>query len=165
MKYLVWLALWVPLFLVGVVFRILSPIACLFVYQDFCLAYVKRLNKTTVLMRDRLYLSWFDTFDNPVDEYWYGMYGDTENKSQYDYDRSKVSRWIYRIKWLNRNSAYTFNYKFFGILPTSWLNWQYQNYSPINVNYNWNINIGWKSHIGFDKLIFAGRFFGIKKNN
>ena len=163
MKYLIWALLWLPMFVIGIVFRILSPIACLFIYQESYVGYVKRLGKTTPLIRDRLVWTWFDTFDNPTDEYWYGCYGDTAEKRQTDYNKNPVLRYWYRVLWLNRNSAYTFNYKFFGIAKGSPLAWQYQNYSAINEKYNWNINIGWKAHKGFDRLMYAGRIIGIRK--
>ena len=163
MKHFYWALLWLPLFIVGIIFRILSPIACLFIYQSSFSGYVKRLDKTTVMIRDRLVWTWFDTFDNPTDEYWYGCYGDTVDKRQTDYNKNPVLRWWYRVLWLQRNSAYTFNYKFFGIAKDSALAWHYENYSPITSKLRWNINIGWKAHKGFNKLMFAGRVIGIKK--
>lgn len=168
MKYLIWAILWLPLFIIGIVFRILSPLAVCFVVREPYLTSVKRLGGgITLLNRDRLvwWLTWFDTDDNATDEYWYGVYDASSLWGQADYDNSRIIRWYCRMMWLQRNSAYTFNRKFFGIAKDSPLAWQYKVRKPINFfGYKINdINIGWKSHTGFDKMIYAGRILGLRK--
>jgi hypothetical protein len=128
---------------------------------------VKRLGKKKVLLeRDDLvwWLSWFGTDDNDVSEYWYGMYGDTATKTQEYYDTHATYRWWCRVRWLNRNSMYTFNRKFFGLPKDSKLAWQYKAIKPLPFGYVNDINIGYKSHKGFDTLMLAGRVIGLRKN-
>lgn len=165
MKYLIWAILWLPIFIIGLAFSFFSPIVAMFVVREPYLTTVKRLGrKSTLLNRDRLvwWLTWFDTFDNATDEYWYGVYDKQSTKTQEDYDNSKVFRWYCRMRWLLRNSAYTFNLKFFSLAKDSRLAWQYKARKPINLfGYTINdIDIGWKSHDGFARLSYAGRFFG-----
>lgn len=164
-KYLVWILLLIPLMMIDVVFRILSPFACMFIDHFSYTGYIKRLGKKATLPRVRLknWLTWFDTMDAPTDEYWYGAYNKAEYMLQSDYDSHADLRWWFRVKWLQRNSGYTFIYKFISLSKDSKWAWHYENYTPINAHYHWNINIGWKPHSGFDKLSYAGRFFGIKK--
>ena len=108
------------------------------------------------------WLTWLDTDDNATDEYWYGVYSTT--KTQEYYDTHRVYRWWCRVMWLQRNSAYTFNRKFFGIAPDSPLRWQYKGQYPLLFGYFNDVNCGWKSHKGIQKLMLAGRVIGIRKN-
>lgn len=48
MKYLYWALLWIPLFLVGIIGRFLSPIAVIFIERAPRLDTVKRLGKKEV---------------------------------------------------------------------------------------------------------------------
>lgn len=165
MKYFIWAILWIPLFLIGLAFRILSPLAVCFVTRAPYLTTVKRLDsKLTLLNRDRLvwWLTWFDTDDNATDEYWYGLYDASSLWGQADYDNSRCIRWYCRMMWLQRNSAYTFNRKFFGIAKDSWLHWQYKTIKPFLFGKVNDINIGWKEHSGQDKLLYAGRVLGVR---
>ena len=165
MKYLAWASLWPLMFSIGVIGRILSPIAVIFIVRDSRLDYVKRFQKRTLLLeRDKLvwWLTWFDTDDNATDEWWYGVYG-KQAWTQADYDDSILMRWYCRMMWLQRNSAYTFNRKFFGMAKDSPLAWQYKAKLPLLFGYYNDVNIGWKSHNGIEKLMFAGRILGIRK--
>lgn len=165
-KYLRWTSLFPILFVIGLLARGLSPFACLFIVTEPRLDVVKRLGKKKVLLpRDSLvwWLTWFDTDDNATDEYWYGMYGLTKYWTQAQYDNSAILRWFMRVLWLQRNSAYTFNRKFFGIARDSKWAWQYKAQWPLAFGYYNDINIGYKAHRGFDKLMFAGRILGIRK--
>lgn len=163
MKYVIWALLWLPMILVGAIGRILSPIAVCFVKRQPYTTTVKRYGRQLfTLQRDRLvwWLSWFDTDDNATDEWWYGCYNVNSrfafirNWTQKDYDRSPLIRWYCRMMWLQRNSMYTFNRKFFGLPKDSKLAWQYKGNSIIPGR---TINIGWKAHKGIDRLLYAGR--------
>lgn len=158
MKYLTWAILWLPMLLIGIVFRIFSPIACLFVVRQPYTTTVKRYGKKTLtLQRDRLvwWLNWFDTMDNATDEYFYGMYDYAENVTQAEYDNSKWLQYKFRVLWLQRNSAYGLrNTKLFTLPKDSKWAWQYKGGSIIKGR---TINIGWKAHKGFDRLMYAGR--------
>lgn len=165
MKYLAWALLWTLMFSIGVIGRILSPIAVIFIVREPRLDTVKRRGRKMLLLeRDKLawWLTWFDTDDNATDEWWYGMYG-KQVWTQADYDDSILMRWYCRMMWLQRNSAYTFNRKFFGIEKTSKLAWQYNAKWPLLFGYYNHINIGYKAHKGFSKLMFAGRIIGLRK--
>lgn len=187
MKYAQWLLYWLPLFIVGIVFRFISPIACLFIVRKPRFDTVKRLGKKKVLLeRDDLvwWLSWFGTHDNDVSEYWYGMYGFTATKSQAWYDNSRFWRWVCRVLWLQRNSAYGFNYRFFSkpLEPVTytkeygseqskwWLlfqnrasSFQLEIHHPLWKGKYSTINIGWKPHTDQARLLYAGRILGIRK--
>jgi hypothetical protein len=152
--------------------RLVSPLAVLFIKREPVLDTVKRLNRQKVLLdRDNLvwWLSWFNTDDNTTDEWWYGMYNTKSmfkfirEWTQESYDNSKIIRWYCRAMWLQRNSMYTFNRKFFGISPDNWLAWQYTGDKPLAFGYYNSINIGWKAHKGIYKLMYAGRVLGIRK--
>jgi hypothetical protein len=159
LKYLYWASVFVTQLPLVVLGRILSPFACLFIVSFPVIDHVKRYNKElTRLDRDNLvwWLSWFATDDNNVDEYWYGVYGNTLNKTQEYYDTHIVYRWWCRVLWLQRNNLYTFKRKFFGLAKDSKLAWQYRGNSFIKGR---TINIGWKAHKGIDTLMFAGRIF------
>ncbi len=152
MKYLIWTLLWPVMFAVGLLARLLSPIACLFIVKN-------------PYGRDILapWLSWFDTFDNPTDEYWYGAYPLSKHFTQTQYDNSAILRWFMRLLWLQRNAAYGFNYSVVGIAANSPLAWQYQAHIALCFGYYNNVNIGWKAHHGFAKLMYAGRILGLRK--
>lgn len=166
MKYCYWALLWIPLFVVGIIGRLLSPLAVIFIERAPRLDVVKRLGKQTwMLQRDNLvwWLSWFGTDDNAVDEYWYGWYDQASTKTQHYYDTHRVYRWYCRVMWLNRNSMYTFNRKFFGLAKDSKLAWQYKADIPLWFGYYNSVNIGFKAHKGIDRLMYAGRILGVRK--
>lgn len=165
MKYLIW-GLLLPInWLVTIVFWTLNPIAAAFVTYQNITAQVKRLDfKIITLRRARLvwWLSWFDTFDNPVDEYWYGSFGKTNKDTQADYDASKLLRYIYRLKWIYRNTGYGF-WNRFGIAKDNPIAFNIKKQVTLAFGYSDDINIGWKEHRGFDKLMYAGGFLRLKK--
>lgn len=157
MKYLFWAVLFIPIFMLSAVARIISPFACVSVKSEPYFTSVKRYGRQLLILdRDRLvwWLTWLDTFDNPTDEYFYGLYGNSASTSQKEYDNSKLIRWWCRVLWLQRNSAYTFIYKFFSLSNDSKLGWHYE-------NEQWNINIGWKPK--GERLMYAGRIFSFKR--
>lgn len=174
-KHLRWFLLWWVMLLVGVIARILSPIACFFITRTNVKTTVKRLGKIeATLPRDNLvwWLTWFNTDDNSTDEWWYGCYNTSytwfglkfaQRWTQQDYDNSKFIRWFCRVRWLQRNSAYTFNRKFFGIEKDSKWAWQYKADKPLWFGYYNSVNIGYKSHKDLDRLMYAGRVLGIRK--
>lgn len=165
-KYLYWVILFPLTIVIGILGRLLAPLVCLFIARESVLDTVKRLGKRRVLLnRDRLvwWLTWFDTDDNCTDEYWYGWYDQESTKTQEYYGTHRVYRWWMRVNWLNRNSMYTFNRKFFGLPVGSPLAWQYKADMPLGFGYYNSINIGFKSHDGFDRLMLAGRILGIRK--
>lgn len=166
-KYIYWTLLLPMALVVGMFGRLCSPIVCLFIERKPRFDTVKRLGKKKVLLeRDSLvwWLTWFDTDDNATDEYWYGGYDQKSTKTQEYYDTHAIYRWYCRVMWLNRNSMYTFNRKFFGLPKDSKLAWQYKAIKPLAFGYVNDINIGYKSHKGFDKLMLAGRVIGLRKN-
>ena len=168
MKYLYWALLWLPMFFVSLLGRLSAPLVTLFIKREPRLDTVKRLAKRSVLLqRDRLvwWLTWLDTEDNATDEYWYGMYDNTVDFTQTYYDTHSLYRWYCRARWLNRNSMYTFNRKFFGMTKDNPLAWQYKAVIPLWFGYYNSVNIGFKAHKGFDRLMYAGRIIGLRKYN
>ena len=193
---LLWILFFIPTFLSGIVGRLLAPIVVMFITREIKGDTVKRLGKKFVeLPRDNLvwWLTWFNTDDNNTDEWWYGVYNILspfkfiQNWTQEDYDNSKVIRWFCRLSWLWRNSAYTFNRKFFNRPKEDtpikyftkgdpkigfWYELKIFNKSfqlkaniPFGIGSYYNsINIGWKEHSGIDKLLYAGRILGIRNN-
>ena len=83
-------------------------------------AYDKGLPRYTQFSEMREYLpkwaNWFQTHDNAMDEYWYGMYDDFINNrfTQKTYDNSKLLRYYNRVRWGYRNKAYGASYTLFG---------------------------------------------------
>lgn len=165
-KYLRWALLWPVMFFVAYIARILSPLVTIFIVKKQRIDVVKRLNKRRVLLNRHAlvwWLSWFGTDDNAIDEYWYGFYDTKSKKTQYDYDNNRLFRWYCRIMWLQRNSAYTFNRKFFGLDKNSPYAWQIKIKIPLLFSYYNDVNIGYKAHKGFDRLMYAGRIIGLRK--
>lgn len=156
-------------FFCHIIGRFLSPFACMWIKRRPRTDVVKRLDKKIVtLNRDYLvgWLTWFDTDDNATDEYWYGWYDEGWAKTQESqdyYDAHKIFRWWCRVKWLQRNSCYTFNRKFFGLPKDSKWAWQYKADIPLLFGYYNSVNIGYKAHKNFDTLMLAGRIFGLRK--
>lgn len=163
MKYVVW-ALILPFeIVIGLIGKALAPIICLFIERKPRTDVVKRLGKATVTLdRDHLIpiLWWFDTFDNATDEYWYGMYDNTPNYTQSYYDTHTLYRYFCRVMWLQRNSMYGFTRAYISIEPDSWLAWKYKGNVPIGFGFQMHINVGWKAHKGYRRLMFAGRPLG-----
>lgn len=190
MMYLKWLVLFPFELFIKIVCFIFAPIVGLFYTKRLRLDRVKRLNNQQVEMQREYIvkpLYWCQTHDNAVDEYWWGCFNkDSVSKylseaTQEDYDSSWFLRYACRVMWLWRNCAYGFAYHIFGspntpILVTKergvedkgfW--WKYTERAKsfqlkVHVPTPWkwfvNINIGWKAHKGFDKVMFAGRLIG-----
>ena len=122
MKYLLWLVFFIPAILIELICYVLAPLVAIFITTKPRTDVVKRYNKQIVIL-DRDYLIkplyWFQTHDNAVDEWWYGVYNIdhwfkfAQNWTQEDYDSSKFVRYYCRIIWLWRNCAYGFHYNLF----------------------------------------------------
>lgn len=131
---------WIIYYLVSIAMMLVSwainPILAMCVTQKQWTGYSKRLDNT--LTMDRYYLwkcfSWFQTFDNPCDEYYWGMYGKTNYVAIADYQgfnslkgflkfknyfRSMLLRYMMRVVWLYRNPLYGFNLNILGFTPVS----------------------------------------------
>lgn len=117
-----WLAFFVPALIIELLCYIAAPFVALFPTMSYETDVVKRVGKATVsLWRDNLIkpLRWFQTHDNNVDEWWYGMYNVdhwfafARNWHQGDYDTKAWVRYYCRVMWLWRNCAYGFHYHLF----------------------------------------------------
>lgn len=189
---ILWLLYFIPAIAIELLCYMLAPIVACFARTEPRYDVVKRLNKRSVLMqRDYLIkpLYWFQTHDNAVDEWWYGMYNTNHwfafarNWTQADYDRSRVIRWYCRVMWLWRNCAYGFHYNLFsrpkevlGQVYTAgvevkgfWYqlnvyqkSFQLQCHVPLGARYL-SINIGWKAHKTTQRLLYANRIIGFRK--
>lgn len=137
-------------------------------------------------------LRWFQTHDNAVDEWWWGAFNTTSHfkflreATQEDYDNSWWIRYLCRVHWMYRNNAYGFLYHIFGlpkevgaytkeygvedsgkfwyflqVFPSSW-KLEAQIPYPFTKRYT-SVNIGWKAHKGFDKVMYANRVFNLRK--
>lgn len=122
MKYLQWVLFFIPTLFIELCGFLLNPLAALFVTTRERTDVVKRLGyKSVTLQRDYLskYVYWFQTHDNAVDEFWYGLYTEDSffpyirNMTQEQYDNSRVNRYLLRVLWLYRNNAYGFLYNLF----------------------------------------------------
>ena len=122
MNLILWLLYFIPAIAIELVCYILAPLVACFIRTEPRHDVVKRLNKQVVtLQRDYIIkpLYWFQTHDNAVDEWWYGMYNTdhwfafARAWTQADYDRSRAIRWYCRVMWLWRNCAYGFHYALF----------------------------------------------------
>ena len=146
----------------------------------------KRLDGIKVFYRYYLWdwLSWFQTFDNPIDEYYWGDYEDAKDISIGEYEESGWLRYKMRCKWLRRNAAYGFNLSVLGYTPknatvivTQWRQFkvtfwfegnskkafQIQGNLFITKSLYLNINVGWKAHKQVQRLMFAGRLLQFPK--
>ena len=101
----------------------------------------------------------WQTYDNHVDEYWYGKYGNSF--ADWDYNNSAVKRYFYRVMWLSRNTGYGWSYLLFSIPHGTGFQWKGQT-KPFLGFYN-DYNIGYKSHAGFDRDDIACRLIGLRK--
>lgn len=187
MKYLFWLVLFIPAIIIELFCWITAPIACLFVRKELRTDRVKRLNNETLTF-DREYLiypfSLWATHDNAVDEMWWGKFSHPwiDNKSQFEYDNSRWLRYVCRVLWVWRNTAYGFHYEYFGrpvedsVVYTKGIkntgfwyklqvrtsSFQLQAQIPTGGKTYQDINLGWKEHRGFPKLMYANRIIGFR---
>lgn len=151
---------------------------------------VKRLgNKQVTMQRTYLikWLYWFQTHDNAVDEWWRGCFNESSalayfrDATQAQYDKSAFLRYACRVMWLWRNVGYGFAYNVFGrkLDEELWIKervvekqgfWykltqrrsSFQLKMTIPTPWFWylDINIGWKTHKGFPRAMYAGRLIG-----
>lgn len=179
MMYLLWLLIFPFNFAIYLACMILNPVVALFVTER---------NGREYLVK---YLYWFQTHDNPVDEYWYGDYFTdsffpyVKNATQAQYDSSRFLRYVCRLFWLWRNCAYGFSYNLFGRKLTGreiikemgdektglwWRHtdrnnsWQFKAHVPIGFKINIDMNIGWKTHRGFPIAMYADRLLSFRYN-
>jgi hypothetical protein len=131
-------------------------------------------------------IRWSQTHDNAVDEYWYGAFNTDSHfrflreATQEDYDSSWWIRYCCRVHWMYRNNAYGFLYNLFsrpleelsykkehGIEDGGAFWWLLQVYPSIfqlelqipiwKTNRYMTINMGWKPHKGFPRVMYANR--------
>ena len=151
------------------------------VLLTWILAPLLALCYTTIEGREWLILPlrWFQTHDNPLDEWRVGGY--YKHCTWLDWDFTKpFHRYLARYFWLCRNPAYGFA-QLVGITPkgdmrtiwdkgawdsattnyhlTTWDNcFHYRAQLYIHKNHYIRINVGYKPHAGFSKYMIAGHF-------
>ena len=124
-------------------------------------------------------LRWFQTFDNPLDEWRTGDYYKHCQWINWDFTKP-FHRYLARVFWLCRNPAYGFA-QWLGIVPTgnevlrfdvgtwdsastnyhliTWDNcFHYRAQFYIYKNHFIRINLGYKPHSGFSKYMITGHF-------
>jgi hypothetical protein len=189
---IIWLLFFIPALFIELACYILAPIVALFVTRSPRLDVVKRLGKRKVLLeRDNLIRPFilFQTHDNAVDEWWYGVYNVdhwfkfAKNWQQENYDESSFIRYYCRLMWLWRNCAYGWlyllfsrpkeasgkitekgneNYGFWYKLQRFKKSFQLEAHIPLGKRYL-SINIGWKAHKETERLLYANRIIGFRK--
>lgn len=191
MNVLLWLLYFIPALAIELMCYLLAPIVACFVTSRLRTDYVKRWRIEAGTFRDYIItpLYWFQTHDNAVDEWWYGVYNTdhwfafARNWTQQDYDRSALIRYYCRLMWLWRNCAYGFHYALFsrpketagrvyskGVEGAGfWIelklfksSFQFECQVPLGARYL-TINIGWKAHKQTDRLLYANRIIGFRK--
>lgn len=129
---IIWLFCLIPSLAIELICFLLAPLAACFVITKQRTDTVKRYGKEYRTMpRDYLqkYVYWFQTHDNAVDEWWYGVYNTdhwfafARAWTQADYDSKRWVRWYCRLMWLWRNPAYGFHYALFSKPKSSLLAW------------------------------------------
>jgi len=191
MNVLLWLLYFIPALAIELICYLLAPIVACFVTSRLRTDYVKRWRVEAGTFRDYIItpLYWFQTHDNAVDEWWYGMYNTdhwfafARAWTQSDYDRSALIRYYCRLMWLWRNCAYGFHYALFsrpketasrvyskgleGVgfwyeLKLFKSSFQFECQVPLGARYL-TINIGWKAHKQTNRLLYANRVIGFRK--
>jgi hypothetical protein len=147
--YLLYILYFIPAMLVTWLCWITNPIACLFTVRT--------------LGRDNLipFFYLWQTFDHEVDWGWYGNYDLFTNKTQDDYDNSWLLRYLCRVWWLSRNTAYGWHLKLFSVAQDK--GFQIKGKTRAIFGFYNDYNFGWKSHDGEPRKMFAGRILGIRK--
>lgn len=188
-----WLVFLIPSLLIELMCYILAPVVALFTRTKPRTDTVKRLDRQVLtLPRDYLIkpLMWFQTQDNAVDEWWYGAYNEdhwfkfAREATQTDYDSKAWFRWYCRVMWLWRNCGYGFLYNLLGrdieggeakrehgikdrglwwLLTTRSNSFQWEAQVPLYGERHISINVGWKTHKGFPRALYANRFIGFRK--
>ena len=193
-QFLNWLK-WLPLvWFIKLIAMILAPVNAAFITSAERTDRVKRLGNTQVTMQ-RAYLIkplyWFQTHDNAVDEWWWGCFNESSvlayfrDAAQDRYDGSAFFRYACRVMWLWRNCAYGFSYNLFskpldetlsviehGDPKGKWSrftqrksSWQFKADYPVRDWFKLSVNIGWKEHKGFPKVMYADRPIGTDSLN
>lgn len=194
MNLIIWLVFFIPALLIELFCYATNWFVALFITKSPRLDVVKRLGKKKVTL-DREYLIplfyLWQTHDNAVDEWWYGMYNVdhwfkfAREWTQDDYDQSWFVRYYCRVMWLYRNCAYGFHYKFFSkpVEPLSkqyqfgeedkgklWCNlelypssFKFEAQIPLLGKRYYSINIGWKQHKEKPNKLYANRIIGFRK--
>lgn len=187
-----WILFFLPAIAIELMCYILAPLVALFVTRELRTDRVKRMgNAQHTLLRDYLIkpLRWFQTHDNAVDEWWYGKFNTdhwfkfAREWTEMDYASKAWVRYYCRVMWLWRNCAYGFHYHLFGQPREAWpgvlkhgiegkgfwhqlqlypSSFQFECHVPLGPRYI-SINIGWKPHKGFDRLMYANRIFSLRK--
>lgn len=190
-NFAIWLLMFIPSLLIELACYFLAPVAALFVTTRERTDTVKRLNRDIVTMpRDYLmkFVYYFQTHDNAVDEWWYGMYNVdhwfefARKWTQEDYDNSMFVRYYCRVMWLWRNCAYGFLYAWFSRPKENayliyeagkedvgaWIkiqlcrsSFQIEWQIPLGKRYL-STNIGWKAHKQTERLLYANRIISFK---
>jgi hypothetical protein len=191
-KIIKWILIFLPALAIELWCYLTSPIAALFIRTEPRFDRVKRLgNKSVTLPRDYLIkpLYWYQTHDNAVDEWWYGLFNEDSyfktlrEATQEDYDISMLLRYVCRVHWLWLNCAYGFHYNLFSqpIEPLIrkyehgveeqgfWYqlqlfksSFQLEAQIPLGNRY-YSINIGWKAHKNIPNKLYANRIIGFRK--
>lgn len=189
-----WVIMFIPSVVIELACMLLAPVValpCFVVYEDRT-DRVKRLeNKTITLPREYLvwWLRWFQTHDNAVDEYWWGLFTKSSiipyvrNASDFDYPKDAFLRYLCRVLWLWRNCAYGFHYHLLSrkLDDTEFLSergnkdagywhkvtvrhssWQVKANIPIIKKLYVSLNFGWKKHDGFDWCMYANRIISFR---
>lgn len=114
-----------------------------------------------------------------------------KNWTQADYDGSWWIRYFCRVAWHTRNAGYGFNYSVLGFSrdegcketttfhaeadkntwyektiytnPNGKQAFKIKGYFYFTKNWYLDVNIGWKAHSGFTRLMYAGRIFAPRK--
>lgn len=181
-----WLLYFIPALAVELICYATNWFVAFFVTTRQRTDVVKRLGKAVVtLPRDYLIAPFYlwQTHDNAVDEWWYGVYNVghhfefAREWTQEDYDNSMWIRYYCRVCWLYRNNAYGWLYKLFSrpkeknptvyehgvedegfwyklqVYPSSF---QLEAQVPLGPRYM-SINMGWKAHRNIPRLLYANR--------
>lgn len=123
MIFIQWILLFIPSLLLELVGYTLNPIAALFVTKRLRTDKAKRLGSGQHTFEHEYlqkYVYWFQTHDNAVDEYWYGLYNEksffpyVKSMTQERYDNSWFARYVMRVMWMYRNNAYGIQYNLIG---------------------------------------------------
>ena len=190
----IWIACFIPALFVELICYASNWFVAFFTRREPRTDVVKRLGKVTTTLdrdylRDPFYL--WQTHDNAVDEWWYGLYNPdhffkfAQEWTQEDYDNSWWIRYYCRVMWLYRNNAYGWLYKLFSrpketnpkvytygqedisfwyelkVYPKSF---QLEVQIPLKVIPRYiTINIGWKAHKQTERLLYANRIIGVRK--
>ena len=109
--FVVWGLLALPMVALVITSYLFAPLIALPVF-------VRVIDGREYLVR---WLYWFQTFDNPLDEAYHGNYGLSEwvNRFRGNYATSGLSKYMFRVYWMWRNSVYGFARHPFGVSCTS----------------------------------------------